>query len=151
MDDKRTPDEAVSASQVDAQFCELQDVRGARVWLGKDGIVRAVVNELAEPTLGDAKAVVAAVKLVGGGQRHPLLVDLRKTSKTSGREARQYYASPEAGRYIQTAAMLIESGIAKMMANFFIRFNRPAYPIRMFTDEHEALSWLKGTLPNNGQ
>jgi len=37
----------------------------------------------------------------------------------------------------------VDSDVTKLMANFFFRFSRPPYVVRMFTAEADALRWLE--------
>ena len=121
--------------------------RTGKQWLGDDGIVRQVVFPGAEQTLADAVEHIRAIAaLMPGGRRGPLLVDLRGTAAAS-REARAYFAGPETAKVVSAVALLVGSPISSVIGNFFLRLNQPRYPTRLFTDEAEALPWLKGFLP----
>lgn len=43
-------------------------------------------------------------------------------------------------------ALVVNSLAEKLIANFYIKFNRPSVPTRMFTNEKDALSWLREQL-----
>ncbi len=43
---------------------------------------------------------------------------------------------------VTAVALLVGSAVNKMIANFVIGMQRIRFPIRMFTDESEALAWL---------
>lgn len=106
------------------------------------GIVRLTVVQGSDETLADAQASVRAVLDVGAGHRPPLLVDMRGI-KTQTREARQYYTGPQAERATRAAALLVQSRLSAVIATFFIGMNRMSVPLRIFTDENEALTWLQ--------
>lgn len=40
-------------------------------------------------------------------------------------------------------ALLIGSPVSRMIGNFFLGINRLRVPVRLFSDEAEALEWLK--------
>ena len=145
--DNRTTDSTAEQEDINTEFSEPLDLRVARVWLGKDGIKRAIVKDTSEHSLEDAKEMIEGLGRVGGGGKHPVLMDLRRISKSSDREARQYYASAEAARYSQGVALLVDSSVTQVIVNFFFRLNKPEYPTRMFSSEEEALAWLKQLLP----
>ena len=39
-------------------------------------------------------------------------------------------------------AILMESPLTVMIANFFVIFGKPHYPTRLFTSEESALAWI---------
>lgn len=70
----------------------------------------------------------------------PLLVDMREMTKLE-RGAREHYKHEKGG--VAAMALLVESPVTKMLANFFMRTDTDRTPTRMFTDEDSALAWLK--------
>lgn len=77
--------------------------------------------------------------------RSPLLslADIRKLKGTPSKEAREYAASPEIAALTIAAAVLIGGSLSKIMGNIFLKFNTPPYPTKLFTDEQQAIEWLK--------
>jgi len=122
---------------------EVVLTRTAKVWLGEDGIVRANYFPNAEETLADAKESIATVVKVSKRKKCPVLVDSRNL-KSITREARAYYAGEENAKVVNSTALLIDSPISKIIGNFFMNFNKPKFPTRLFTSETEAIEWLKG-------
>lgn len=91
--------------------------------------------------------VAAMTSLVGANNLTPWLIDLRDMRSTS-REARQYYAkSPEALAIVSCIALLVGGPSSRVLGNFFLGLNRPAYPTRLFTSESEAILWLQAHRP----
>lgn len=62
--------------------------------------------------------------------------------KSISREAREYYANERTSGIQRGTALLVESKVTRVMANFFMGLNKPAAPTRMFTDSEKAISWL---------
>ncbi len=77
----------------------------------------------------------------------PVLADSRQVTYHS-KEVREFYASREMGDHISAMAVLVESFATKLIGNFFIRVNKPHFPTKLFTDEKEAIAWLKVTRKN---
>jgi hypothetical protein len=72
------------------------------------------------------------------------LVDTREVFQVT-REAREYGAKKEVEDL--SIAMAILSGnsmAATIIGNFFIKFNKPSVPTKMFKSEEKALNWLLG-------
>ena len=59
-------------------------------------------------------------------------------------EARDYASSEEFDKICYADAILRADYNHEMAANFFIRFNRPGRPVRLFPDQEHALAWIQG-------
>jgi hypothetical protein len=72
------------------------------------------------------------------------LIDIRDMlfidSKTRAYAAAQYRP------HVAAAAILIDSKISSYFANIFLKFSKPKFPTRLFTDENEAVKWLNEQL-----
>jgi hypothetical protein len=79
------------------------------------------------------------------GKPYCLLLDYTKYF-TITPEAKQLAASEEFSKYRIAFAAVVGSLAAKLSGNFFIKFNLPATPTRLFTNEKDALEWLRGFL-----
>jgi hypothetical protein len=121
------------------------ELRSQFIWLDSDGILHVQVKPQVEIHLEDAREALEQSHLLRAGKLHPVLVDLTH-SKGVSREAREYYAGEEAAKSGLAAALLIGSPLARAIGNFFMKFNKPVFPVRLFTSETEALAWLKGFL-----
>lgn len=73
--------------------------------------------------------------------KHLLLSNI-KAIKSTTKAARDYMASEEGCQGVIAAAVLIDSAIGSMIANFFISISKPFVPTRVFSDESEAKRWL---------
>jgi hypothetical protein len=118
---------------------EVITTRVAKIWLRDDGVIHQVSLPGIKVQLADAKENVAAITQLAAEKRRPVLMDIR-ASLGIEREARAYYSSL---RSITARALLVGSPVTQVMANFFIRINKPVIPTRLFTSEAEAVAWLK--------
>ena len=107
----------------------------------QDGIVRITWISTVEVTLSVAEECKAAIEDISQGQIRPLLVDIR-VSKGVNREARAYMAGPMMD-VVGAVALFVDSPVSQLLANFFLRINKPTIPTKMFTSETEALKWLQ--------
>jgi hypothetical protein len=119
------------------------ETRTARIWMGEDGILRGAFTDGADEKEEDAVANVATGAKIAGDRKIPVLVDLRSASFIS-QEARMVYAGREANRLALAAAIIVGSPLSRLIGNFFVGLNKPAFPTRLFTSEREAIAWLKG-------
>lgn len=72
-----------------------------------------------------------------------MLIDMRQLTSMS-KEARTYYADDNSAKGRVAIALLIDSYFSKIMANFYISYSKPPYPVKLFTSKQEAIEWLKG-------
>ena len=117
------------------------ETRTETITLGEDGILRCKVKPVDNHTLDDAVENVRASATLLAGSRAPTLLDAR-AARAITRQAREYYTGAENAKVTAGTAMLINSSVGRIIGNFLIQVNRPAFPIRLFSDEAEALRWL---------
>lgn len=76
-----------------------------------------------------------------GNKDFPLLVYTNKVKHIT-RDARIYLASEIGCRKIKSCAILTDSLLTRVIANFFLQINKPLVPTRLFTNEESARQWL---------
>jgi len=115
----------------------------AYVWEPLDGGGIAVFRLLTSApfTLDLAQTTIADLTALTGGKRVPIMADIRR-SKGMTQEARAFFGNPNPP--YSALAILADSPVTRMIANFFIGLNRPSVPTHVFTDEEKALHWLRG-------
>jgi hypothetical protein len=114
----------------------------AKIWIENDIIYGEYAPGIII-TLEIAHQVVATRLSLSDGNTYPMFIDVRKV-KFIDKEARMYLAKhPDALRFINASALIIESQLLKIMTNFFIRIENPPIPVKMLTDEKQAIEWLE--------
>ena len=111
-------------------------------WLWNDGHLRCRFKADAEVVLADAVECVRASPAITGMRRVPALIDLRWLRSQSS-EARDYFSAPEALLVSNAVALLVGSPLSRAIGNFYLGFNRPNVPTRIFNEESAALEWLQ--------
>lgn len=115
--------------------------RTAEISLAENGIVRKKFFDDLDIELEDSKENLDAVSQLVKGKPYVVLTDGRIHARVSP-EARQFSASREASNNRIAEAILVNSVASRLTANFYIRFNKPLTPTRLFNDEQKALAWL---------
>ena len=106
-----------------------------------DGIVLVTLKQGAEVTLEAANENDVATKKLVGERSFLLMVDIR-AARAITREAREFFADPEVRKHTIAQAFLIDSGVSKVLGNFYLRVNKPPFPTKLFTSEESAVAWL---------
>jgi hypothetical protein len=100
----------------------------------------------AEVSLEDARATMDAYLRIRDGVSRPLLVGTQGM-KSIERGARTLYASEEAARVATAVAIIVDTKVSRLLGNFYLGLSKPHIPSRLFTEQAEALDWLKRFLP----
>ncbi len=110
--------------------------------LQEEGIVRYDIDSIDEITVQHLKEYLVAIEHFGEGKKFCNLILMKKFTQI-GDEARKYAASEENNVYTIADAFVINSVALKIVGNFYIRYNKPVKPTRLFSNEEDALGWLR--------
>ncbi len=101
------------------------------------------VKKDADFTLEAAIEGVKVRKEIQKGKKFPVLLDTRQMFQVS-KEANEYGASKEVSELSLAMAILTGNSMAaRIIGNFFIKFNKPFIPTKLFKKEENAVKWLK--------
>ncbi len=109
----------------------------------EDNILIMRAKQDADFTLEATKNGVEARVKLQRGEKFPVLIDTRLMFQVS-EESRKYGATKEVTDLSVAMAILAGTSLATtLLGNFFINFNKPAVPTKMFKNEESAIEWLK--------
>lgn len=113
------------------------------VMLRKDGILEVSCKNDFEYDVKHIREMLEAYsRLLKKEEKAPvLIVSQEYTSITSA--GMKYSAGPEGTKYSKAEAFVIHSLFQKMLANFYLNFNKPKVPTRFFNEYIKAERWLK--------
>ncbi len=106
------------------------------------GFIFSKVRPGAEIQLKDAIVNTAKVIKVSGDSNFPILIDLKEI-KSISKEARDHFSMRGRKPNVTAIAMLVASPLSKIIGNFFLGLNKPTVPTKMFTNELDAIQWMK--------
>ena len=114
-----------------------------------DGILIVTIKDDLELTVDDIIDHRAIAKRMVGVQPHCVLAIAGERTQAT-EEARVYAAgnTPE-GRVAE--AVIIRSRSVRLLGNFFLKFNKPGVPTKLFEDYEDAMQWLRTKLRNHGE
>lgn len=112
------------------------------IHLRDDGILLVLLKEdYTDISLAIIRSLTEHVGKIGNGKKMKVIIDI-KSFNTISDEAKKYSATPAGQIYTSANAIVIHSLASRLGANFFIRFNKPATPTRVFNTIEEAAQWL---------
>ena len=62
---------------------------------------------------------------------------------SSTREAREYGSSPEGNTLSKGAAIVVKNIGQRLLADYYLKYNKPALPTKIFSKREKALSWIE--------
>lgn len=106
----------------------------------EDGICYFIYKKKKIIDFTDSEAVIKERLKFVDGIAYPYLVDIRGIGRMT-KEARDNYAD-FGNDLVIASALIVDSAVIRVTANFYIHVNKPKNPTRMFTDKNKALVWL---------
>lgn len=102
--------------------------------------IESFSGEFVEPE--DAEAMRDANVALSDGNPYYVLLDTSKGYASATPEANKIFAEKKYSENRKAVAIIAKSLASKIVSNFFIRFNKPQSPTRVFINEQEAMDWL---------
>ena len=115
--------------------------RTAEIWKDDKGIIWLQVLEGAAIDKEDAADNLLVVKNLSDNKPVLRILDSRNKWNISN-EAKEYTETAFKHTNTVAYAVLVNSFTDKILRNFILNFNRPDMPVKTFTNETEAITWL---------
>jgi hypothetical protein len=109
------------------------------VWI-EDGILTILYKKDAIVGLQAAIEIVALCEKLAQGVAYPPLIYV-KHLKIISSGAKKYFATKAVPNL--RGAVIVDSGINKILGNMFLVLDKPFAPTKIFTDKEEAIRWIK--------
>ena len=122
----------------------VPDTRTARIEFSDAGIVIVRIRNGARQSVSDASENVSTAIALRGGQRCPILVDIRKAAPLAADVRRMYSGRNIADAFTALALLIDSSPLGRTMGNVYFSVARLPMPMKMFSEESKALEWLDG-------
>ena len=120
------------------------DLKTAQIYKDDDGIVHVKYKDEIEVDVEAVKKHIEAIIKLANGQEVCVLLDARNVNSQVTSEAREYASTNKEYENTRKAYAIVVNSLAnKLVANFYIKFNKPAKPSRVFNNKKEAMDWLK--------
>ena len=107
----------------------------------KEGFIRVTALKGRFLDLNSAKNDFTVASRMLNYKKTPVLADSRYALEHT-KESRDFYSSKEVSEKITAMAVLVDSIAMKLIVNFFINFNKPHFPTKLFNKKSTAEKWL---------
>jgi len=120
---------------------KVKETKEAELFIEDDILIMRAKPD-ADFSLAASIELVEVRKEIQSGKKMKVLMDIRDMFQVS-KESREYGARKEVSRLSSAMAILAGKSLtATMVGNFYIRFNKPAVPTKIFKKETNAIKWL---------
>lgn len=123
----------LTSNKINLGFCEL--------FLRVDGIMQMNVFANTDIKAEHIELMVKTSLKLNNHKQMPFIIFIGEFS-TFNKDAREFSADPTKENATTAIAYVIDNLAQKLIANFFIRINKPAKPVKLFNSEEDALLWL---------
>jgi hypothetical protein len=113
--------------------------------LRADGIMYVRTSTEKEETVELVKKMVAKMGEMLNYKKAPILA-IHDEYSMPKKANRDYWAKKESCPYSKAEAFMMDSTAIKLIANFYLKVNKPERPTKLFTNENEAIKWLSNFL-----
>jgi uroporphyrinogen-III decarboxylase len=124
------------------------ETQKAFVFLRDDGIMQIDTKDAEEFTINDMKEIIHIIGEIGNYKKYPILMVIKNFTNVD-KAARAYCAGVEGNKYTLADAFVIQSFAMKLIGNFYLKFDQPLSPSKMFNRMEEAETWLKKFIDAN--
>ncbi len=113
----------------------------ACVNLGNDGIIRVMVKRKTEVNAAVLKKLYTVFNEIENGEPYAFIYYTEDSSVTVTEEGRTF-AKEEENSFPKICDAVVVTNLAhKLLANFYLRFNKPNYPFKVFSKMEDAEKW----------
>jgi hypothetical protein len=120
---------------------KLIDLGHSKVYFREDGIIQVDFAKELLLDVPECKDLIINYRSILVNKKAPILHVMGKYMNVT-KGARDFSASPEGLKYSLAEAYVLTSLAHKILANFYVKFNKPKVPTQFFTTKEEATVWL---------
>ena len=122
------------------KILEEKKFKALSMYLREDGIMNTVFQDNILITIADVKDALNWVESLG----HNKYLNLFEGGYNSDFDVfvREYASSAEENNYTIADAIITTTLSLNMVAKFYIQFNKPHMPTKVFKSREEAIQWL---------
>jgi hypothetical protein len=115
----------------------------AVVSLGNDGIIRVMLKKKCEVTQESFRKLFEVFKAMIDGVPYAYIYYAEDSSSTVTDDGRRFAKDEEFSFPKICNAVIVTNLAHKLIANFYLKFNKPNYPFKVFSKMEDAEKWCR--------
>ncbi len=125
---------------------KVSETATTRISLCDDGVVRVMLKKNSEIGVQQSKENIQAYSDIAEGNSYAFIFYCENDNVVYSEEARTYAKKNEALFPKICMAVLVKTLAHKLVANFYFKFHKPAYPYKVFDKLADAETWCQQQL-----
>ncbi len=122
----------------------VSESESATWWIDDGGIVCSVSKKTGiNATREEMIRQFENFKKTNTGKKVCILFDISHAKPSEGLNKEREFLSEEMATIVKAMAVISSSALGRLLANLFFNLKAPAYPMRVFDNEHDARQWLR--------
>ena len=113
----------------------------AEISMCSDGIMRVMFKKNREIDSSVLKDLIENYNKLVEEKKYPYIYYTEDNSVTFSHDAREYFKQNEQSFPKICDAFVMKSLAHKLIANFYLKFNKPVYPSKVFSNMADAETW----------
>ena len=106
-----------------------------------DGVIRIMYKKNKEIDPSVLKDLIENYNKLVEGKKYPCMHYTEDNSVTFSNDVRDYFKQNERSFPKICDAFIVKSLAQKLLANFYLKFNKPVHPSKVFNSVYEAKTW----------
>lgn len=127
----------------DGPLIKKTETEFANVTLGEDRIMRVLIRSKTEMTRDTFRKLFEVFREMVEGVPYAYIYYAEDSSVTVTADGRQFAKEEEFSFPKICNAVVVNNLAHKLLANFYLRFNKPNYPFKVFSKMDEAEKWCR--------
>lgn len=119
------------------------DLPAADIFIYSNGIMHIHIKVRNTLGISDSKEIVEARTTLAQGNKYPVLYTTEHSFVTPSKEVNSYVASEKRSELVLADAFIIKSFPQRLAAKSYMLFKNPVRPTNFFSNEDDAINWLK--------
>ena len=119
------------------------DVPSADIRIYSNGIMHIHIKVRNTFELSNSMEIVEARTKLAEGKKYPVLYSTEHSFVTPSKEVNSYVASEERSKLVLADAFIMKSLPQRLAARTYMLFKGPVRPTQFFSNEVDAIEWLK--------
>jgi len=120
---------------------EVVHLSRSRFYFYPNNIVKVVINHGETIGVVDYLEGIDMLRKRAPEKKYLFFYELEDGASVTD-ELREVSSSPENNQFTLAEAFIVKSLAHRLLANFYMRFNKPAKPAKVVASDEEALEWL---------
>jgi hypothetical protein len=118
------------------------ELDSANISLDKERVLLIKFKSGADVDIEETKKIMSLSSGIIDEKRFYVLVDARDIFVSIDHKSRKYMAEHEVNKYNIAQAMVVNNMPVRLIANFYLKFYKHSYPMKVFRSIDKARTWL---------